>query len=247
MNEYNKILQSFELQDHLNKQIWIKKDDSDQEKMNPKVRKKLMKIAYQFSDYLYDDLIVSDVIMTGSLSNFNWNEYSDIDLHLIIDFQQFPKDQIEIFQKLFKLKKSYFNLIHDIKIFDYEVELYGQDIEITHFSTGVYSVLKDKWLDYPKKEKFNIDKEILLSKAKSWMEKIDDVIESTNNEKDFDRAKKTLDDFEEKLKKYRTGGLEDKGEYSYENLVFKYLRRNGYLEKFFNHYGNLQDKILSLR
>jgi len=40
-------------------------------------------------------------------------------------------------------------------------------------------------------------------------------------------AKKTMD----KLKKARAAGLEREGEYSFENLAFKVLRRNDYLEK----------------
>jgi hypothetical protein len=37
-----------------------------------------------------------------------------------------------------------------------------------------------------------------------------------------------------KLKKYRQGGLEKGGEHSIENLVFKVLRRNDYLQRLSN-------------
>ena len=43
-----------------------------------------------------------------------------------------------------------------------------------------------------------------------------------------------LKTFKEKLKNYRTAGLEKGGEFSYENLTFKFLRRNGYIDKIFN-------------
>ena len=36
------------------------------------------------------------------------------------------------------------------------------------------------------------------------------------------------------MKEYRQGGLEKNGELSYENLVFKYLRRSGHIEKLFD-------------
>jgi hypothetical protein len=55
-----------------------------------------------------------------------------------------------------------------------------------------------------------------------------------------------LDSFKEKLKKYRTSGLEKDGEFSYENLVFKFLRRNGYIDKLFNFKNKLMDKTLSI-
>ena len=47
-------------------------------------------------------------------------------------------------------------------------------------------------------------------------------------------AKEIINKFKDKLKKYRTRGLEDGGEFSNENLVFKVLRRNGYIQKLFD-------------
>lgn len=246
MNNYEKILQSFDLQDELNPEIWVKSTSDNQEKLKPEIRKKLIEIAYEFSNYLAEDLIISDIIMTGSLSNYNWNEFSDIDLHLIIDFDQFDNEQKEVYDNLFKLKKTYFNLVHDIKIYGYEVELYAQNKDESHFSTGVYSVLKNKWDEYPKKEVFEVDREILLSKVNSWTNKIDDVINTTKNQKDIEDSIKAIEKLKEKLKKYRTSGLEKNGEYSYENLVFKFLRRNGYIEKLFDYHNELMDRNLSL-
>ena len=49
-----------------------------------------------------------------------------------------------------------------------------------------------------------------------------------------------------KLKDYRKSGLEKEGEYSYENLVFKYLRRSGLLEKLYNTVSRQTDKELSV-
>lgn len=234
------------MQNTLNPEIWVRDEASGKEKMKSIIKDRLLQIANIFSDYLSEDLVVSDITMTGSLSNFSWNKYSDIDLHLIIDFDQFPPDQKELYEKIFNLKKTYFNLIHDIKIKGYEVELYAQDSSIEHYGTGVYSVLKDEWLIYPKKEKMDFENEVLLQKVKSWTDKIDNLISTTNEENDLDKSLKLVDKLKEKLKKYRIAGLDEKGEYSYENLVFKFLRRNGYIEKLFDHYNELQDKKLSL-
>ena len=38
----------------------------------------------------------------------------------------------------------------------------------------------------------------------------------------------------DKLKDYRQSGLSKDGEFSYENLVFKFLRRSGHIEKLFD-------------
>ena len=63
---------------------------------------------------------------------------------------------------------------------------------------------------------------------------------------EYESAMKQIDKFKDQLKKYRSTGLEKDGEYSYENLVFKFLRRNGYIEKLFNFKNKLMDKNLSL-
>jgi murein DD-endopeptidase MepM/ murein hydrolase activator NlpD len=179
------------------------------------------------------------------MANYNWSKYSDFDLHVIVDFEQFPEDQLELYKELFKLKKTLFNSDHNIKIYGYDVELYLQDSNEPHFSTGVYSVIYNKWLTPPKKGDFKADKEVLMSKVNQWTEKIDEVIDSAKG-KDLEAALKILGGFKDKLKKYRQSGLEGGGELSYENLVFKYLRRNGYIEKLFNFENEKVDKELSL-
>jgi hypothetical protein len=55
-----------------------------------------------------------------------------------------------------------------------------------------------------------------------------------------------VDKYKEKIRKYRSCGLKSEGEFSYENLVFKYLRRSGYIGKL-NDFKNITiDKNLSL-
>jgi predicted nucleotidyltransferase len=243
MKKDTEILSSFDLKKGLNPKVWVK--DNKSTKLKPEIREKLLEIAYEFIEFLGVDIIVSDVHMTGSMANYNWSKYSDFDLHVIVDFDQFPKDQLELYKELFKLKKTLFNSDHNIKIYGYDVELYLQDSNEPHFSTGVYSVIYNKWLTPPKKGDFKADKEVLMSKVNQWTEKIDEVIDSAKG-KDLEAALKLLAGFKDKLKKYRQSGLEGGGELSYENLVFKYLRRNGYIEKLFNFENEKVDKELSL-
>lgn len=244
MSNINSIISSFKQQKDLNSKIWFKSKDQEY-KMNPKVRVKLLEIAHEFISFLDVDVVVSDIIMTGSLSNFNWSKFSDIDLHIVADFEQFSKQELPLYEELFRLKKTIYNDKHDITIYGYDVEVYVQDESESHFSSGVYSLLSDNWLVKPKKEKINIDKNLIKSKSKQWMEIIDGVIENAKDEP-IDEAKELLKKYKEKLKKYRTCGLEKDGEYSDENIVFKILRRNGYIEKLYNFQNKHEDKLLSL-
>ena len=214
--------------------------------MNPKVRERLLEIANDFIEFLGVDVIVTDVIMTGSLANYNWSKFSDIDLHIVVNFSQFSEDQLPLYEELFKLKKTLYNDKHNIKIFGYDVELYVQNETEIHFSSGVYSVLFDEWSNKPEKESVKIDKELIKVKSEQWMGIIDSVIENASDEP-IEDAKKLLKKYKDKLKKYRTCGLEKDGEYSDENLVFKVLRRNGYIEKLYDFENKHIDKQLSLK
>jgi predicted nucleotidyltransferase len=236
----DEIINSFGTRDELNSKFW---DNNDT--LNNKVREKLLRVVTEFIEFLGVPILVEDIIFTGSLSNYNWSKYSDIDLHIVADFTQFQDELLPLYQELFKVKKTLFNTDHDIKIFGYEVELYVQDSNEAHFSSGVYSVLFDEWSNKPKKENVKIDKNLIHEKSKQWMEIIDTALDAASDVMSDD-ARDILKKCKDKLKKYRTCGLEKGGEYSNENLVFKVLRRNGYIEKLMNFENDLVDKELSI-
>ena len=237
------LLKSFEPQKELNPKVW--EGNKKEPKMKLEIRERLLEIAYEFIDFLDVDIVVTDIILTGSLSNYNWSKYSDFDLHIVTNFQQYQQNQIDLYEKLFNLKKMLFNQKHDITIKEYEVELYVQNETESHFSSGVYSVLFDEWSNTPKKEDVKIDKELIKEKSKQWMNIIDDLLDTIKDE-DTNTAKEMVQKYKDKLKKYRTCGLEGGGEYSTENLVFKILRRNGYIEKLHDSTTKILDKKLSM-
>jgi predicted nucleotidyltransferase len=241
MSNSQKILDSFSIKDTLNPKVWENPENPNNAVMKPKVRKALMRIAEEFIDDLGEDVFVEDIVFMGSLVNFNWSEFSDFDLHVIVDFERYEKQE-ELYKELFDLKKKVFNDKHNIKIFGYDVELYAQPASDKANSDGVFSVMNNEWVHRPTKTHKNIDMSVLKSKIKNWTDKIDDAIEDAKSTKNTDTLKKIKD----KVKDYRQSGLEKDGEFSYENLVFKFLRRNGYIEKLFNFEDKLIDKTLSL-
>ena len=248
----SEIIKSFEPQDELNPKIWFLPNekhmgdpDGQNYKMKPEVRERLLEIANQFLDSLKIDLVITDIVLTGSLANYNWSKYSDFDIHIIANYNQFPTSNLELYKELFNLKKAIFNKNHDIKIFGYETELYVEGEDEAHFSSGVYSLLYDEWQHKPEKEDVKIDKKTIERKAKQWMDIIDGVLDNIEDE-DIDDAKELIEKYKEKLRKFRTCGLQKNGEYSSENLVFKILRRNGYLEKLRGATHKILDKGLSM-
>lgn len=249
MASTKKIINSFYLQDELNPEVWYnpkknKTGNVEDLMLKPEIRERLLKIAELFIDYIDIDIFVHDIILVGSLVGYNWSEFSDFDLHILYDFND-AGDKKELYEDLFRLKKTVFNAAHDIYIKGYEVEVYVQDLNEKNESLGVYSIMNNEWVQIPKKEEFTLDKNKVKQKAEQWMDIIDGVLENAEDE-ELEDAVKLVKKYREKLRKYRTCGLKKEGEFSYENLVFKFLRRNGYIEKLENFKNKIVDKRLSL-
>jgi hypothetical protein len=218
-------VKSFRLKDELNPKIW------DGFEINQDVREQLLKIAQDFYEGTDMRADVKDIILTGSLANYNWSEkYSDYDLHVLIDFTEVNHDT-DLVKKYADSVKNIWNGLHDIKVKGYEVEVYIQDIEEPHKSSGVYSLLNDKWNVRPQKVEFEPDEEEIAEKAKSVMMMVDDLEDQVDEDK-HESFEKKLSKVWDKIKNYRKSGLEsESGELSTGNLVFKLLRRNGYIGK----------------
>ena len=243
MASTEKIINSFYLQDEFNPDLWNNPDNPKKVSLKPEIRERLLKVANLFIDYLDTDLFIQDIIFVGSLVGYNWSEFSDFDIHILIDLDE--SENRKMTEELFRLKKTVFNAAHDIRIKGYETELFVQDANEENSIVGVYSLLNDEWIRKPDKENFKVDKKKLMTKVNQWMDIIDGVLENAEDE-DIDDAVKLVKKYREKLRKYRTCGLQKEGEFSYENLVFKFLRRNGYIAKLENFKNKFVDKKLSL-
>ena len=232
------IQQGFTQHKELNPQLF---DENKQ--LRPIVREKLLEIADDFIGSLgVDHIDFDDIVITGSLANYNWNPYSDIDLHVIYDFKEIDSDQ-DLVYEFFQAKKGVWNESHDVTIYGYDVEIYGQDTAEQHLSTGIYSLVKNEWLVEPKPEPYIVDQDSLIRKTKYFIHLINDVLSRDEEDETTIRLLKKI---KEKIKRYRQSGLEDDGEYSEENLVFKLLRRTGYLDKLSQTKHKIEDKMMSL-
>ena len=238
------IIQSFVVKDTLNPKVWETPNDIKKGKIKSEIKKGLLDIAKEFIEFLDEEVFIEDIILTGSLSNYNWSEYSDFDLHIVIDLKQFDDDG-EIYLKLFSAKKLIFNEKHNLTIKGYDVEVYPQDSKEEHTAEGQYSLMNSEWLVIPKKEKSPVNKAKLKLKIDHWVEVVKKTLIDTDKSS-LKVAKSNIKKLTDKLRKFRKGGLEKGGEFSNENLVYKYLRRSGLLDKIFNYQYKKRTKELSI-
>jgi len=227
------------IQPDLNQKIWA----GDKE-VRPGVKAALMDIVEEFLEGLDMDLDLKDVIVTGSLANYNWSKFSDIDLHILVDFAE-VNDNEAMVKKFFDAVRSNWNKLHNILVKGHEVEIYVQDEHEPHVSTGVYSLLNDRWLVVPKKVRPAIDRHTATKKMKQIAREVDKLSLIYDNGQ-HDEAFSMAERIKEKIKRMRRAGLDRSGIYSPENLAFKMLRRSGDIEQLFSIYTQAYDKLYSI-
>ncbi|HCI72237.1 MAG TPA: hypothetical protein DHV30_17215 [Balneola sp.] len=224
----------------LSEDIWTKN-----EQLKPEILQAALRIAQEyFQDLELDPNIkIKDITLTGSLASYNWSDMSDFDLHILIDFNELTNR--DLLEDYLRQKSRIWNITHKILLKGYEVEIYVQDTNEPHYTAGEYSLMNNRWNKRPFLGKMNIDYQTVKQKAAKIMDEIDDAYDLFA-EKDFLEAKEAGDAIMERLRRYRKAGLESGGIYSIENLVFKVLRRNNYLEKLSNVRTNSYDSLMGV-
>jgi len=232
-------LKGMAIKDELDPLIW------DKSRLKDYIAEHLYIIAKNFFKHLeLDWKAVKDVTLTGSLANYNWSKYSDIDLHILVDFRDID-DNEKLVKDFFKGATTIWNRTHNITVKGHLVELYVQDSRETHHSTGIYSLKYDRWNKTPSKHSPEIDYANVKKKSAKLMNEIDEIYDLFA-EKDYKEAHDEAERMKERIRKFRQGGLEEGGQYSVENLVFKLLRRNDYLQKLSSLKILSYDKLMSV-
>lgn len=231
-------LKSFAMRDTLDPSFW------QGEKLKSEISEKILSIVNDFLSSIEVNLTPEDIRLTGSIANYNWSEYSDVDVHIVVDYSKIDENE-DLLKSLFRSVATTWNDKHKVKLFGREVEIYIQDVSEEHHSTGVYSIENDEWIVQPKKKAMDFDRKKILSKAEAEVERID-AVEDVVREGDFIEAVEMAKKQKKRLKKLRQSGLTKEGEFSIENLVFKVLRRSGEIERLHDLADKAYDMAMSL-
>jgi len=238
---FQELLSTFKVQPDICRKIW---DENDQ--LKPDISDALMKIALLFYDSIdiKNKPPIKDVVLTGSMAGYNYSDASDIDLHLIFDFESLGNKK-ELFEKIFLLAKSKWNDSHNITIKGHDVEVYAEDENSPHVTTGLYSVKHNKWIKPPKKETPVFDSLDVKTKVRYFVDIYNEMKRDFNAGK-IEGLQDKVEALRQKIKQFRQSGLEKGGVFSVENITFKALRRIGLLEKLYDLNTQLTDKDLSI-
>lgn len=214
--------------------------------LNPIVARKLMLIADEIIESLnLTDEQVKDVIITGSIASYNWHELSDIDLHIMLDFDKID-DNFDLVKRMLDQTRINWNKKHNIKIAGKEVELYFQHYDEPHEANGIWSLELEKWLAEPIRVNPELDLETTEKKAEAIAKCVEHLYDMFVD-KDYKDAYEFAGKIKDKIARMRKSGLDKEGIYSPENLAFKMLRNAGYLEKLSTLKIEAYDKMMSLQ
>lgn len=223
----------------LNQSIW------NGTKLDPFVRKRLLKVATDFVDTLNlaKNIKPDDIHLTGSMANYNWRKDSDLDVHIVIDFKKIDCDQ-KIATEYLHDESSLWNEHHKITVRGHEVEVYIQDTRETVYAGGIYSLLKGEWVKFPKHIKMPPKDEV--KKKALVIAKSIDKLSAQLKKGDAEAVHKKLESIRKRIKKMRQRALASQGEGAVDNHVFKYLRQSGHMKKLVDAAREAYDKSMTV-
>lgn len=204
----------------LNPKLW------NNEKLIPEIKNMIKIIVDEFVNELSNNKIkinIKDIYFVGSNASYNYTEFSDIDIHIIISKNSDLK--------LYDAYRKVFNLKYNIKIKGYPVQIYiEKENNISKKYNGIYSIYNNDWIKKPIKENIIIDEIEFKRVLKEYTNKYKDLLKKLKNEP-LKSSINMINKFWDDIYKLRKEGLNRSGEFDINNLVFKEIRNKGYLNK----------------
>lgn len=226
----NLLKEAVEVHETLNPNLW-----NADNTIKPEVYAKLTEIYEEFMRFIDLPLNIVDVEIVGSNASYNYNETSDIDLHIIVNSEVTYMDAT-LLRAFYNSKKNSFNKDYDLSINGIPVELYIEDVKDGNATNGRYSILKDEWVKVP--EPITYDIPDISEELVQCQERCAELIAGNDPV--------AILDYINEIYMMRKLGLAEGGEASVGNLVFKELRSMGLLNELKDRYYEIKSEELSL-
>ena len=218
--------------------------------LNPKIRVILLKMAHEIiasaSETLEKEIPVAGTIFTGSLASVNFDSYSDIDLHLLIDYSDLDEEKKTLLSEFLSYFIKDWNR-NEFTVLGFKVEAYPQDKDETHQAEGIFDLENNEWIKQP-----NLDNKLeytpeQFAKAKEYYNKVKELRCECNNPKQAEQFYDEVKALWTEIKEMRQRGMDSaEGMFSDENRVFKLLRRNKTLATLIELLRRTKKKIFTI-
>ena len=93
--------EEFQVHEQLNPKLF----DTTSQTLLPEVRQKIIDIVTEFEDYIEVPIEICDIQLVGSNCSYNYTENSDLDVHIIANFNMVDIDH-EVMQSIYNVEKS---------------------------------------------------------------------------------------------------------------------------------------------
>lgn len=216
--------------------------------MIPEVRERLLQIANDFYEQSGFDAPIQDIILTGSMANYNYHDKSDFDVHIVINYADVDANT-ELVKNAANAIKWKWNEQHNITIAGHDVELYIQDASEPHTASGVYSLMNDTWLVKPTFRTINTSDSDVAAKASAISAQAtvleQNIVNATDEE--LPGLLEQVDELRYRALRLRKDSFEQgEDEFSVGNLAFKQLRNDGTIGKLLQLENDIYDRINSM-
>lgn len=211
-------------------------------KLKPEVRRQLLKIGKAWAEWAeVPEAAIIRYDLVGSSINYLYHKESDLDLHIICDLSKISKCE-DTLRDYLRKAKSVWEYEHNITIYGIDVECYCEDKDDPAPALQArYDLSSNEWINEPNRDRIPDikDREIRI-KAEIIEDQIDQMIEDgVDNEAVLEKLKN-------KVLNLRKNSIKEGGEFAFENLTYKVIRADGYLDKLDRYMRGIQDQDLSL-
>lgn len=181
----------------------------------------------RFRDLKLPQLRILDMLFVGSLASYEYDDLSDVDVHIIIDPASWSGDAAFL--------RRYLSTVNDLNEFLYDrITMFGRKADFTFYAdtvenriepgVGVYSLFKEAWLEPPKAATTRFSREAVETDLIAFVKRFNDLVGAyASDKKSF--ACGGFSGFREEVRLYRRKGIARDGIRSTENIVYRALRR----------------------
>lgn len=139
------------------KEIW-----NNNQRLKTDVKKHILDHLEEWLS-LYTDKVPEKIYLAGSLTGFQYTQYSDVDVNVIIDLAD---DKVKALSKFLPNGKNLPGTKHP-------VNYYITNKHQLKKAGSLYDMSHDKWIREPARDDINIHYKAVLEIALSWMKKVD--------------------------------------------------------------------------